>query len=214
MTGGLCWQGGGEEIRGAVRNLLREGQLRTEQRASERGEFPCSGSAESASPRLRQSLWGSWLVWEYQDCFWLVASVTDGREVQMLISSQWFAAPILDVSSSPCLWLMAGFISGAEMKSHICEVLLLQIGASHWRPVFCFVWFIYLNLGSWCCRDCTCSCFICSQTSSKGFFQPLKLSSHPDKHLEFYSSPFDPRQCCDALTAAAFVVTERQTGWS
>lgn len=42
MTGGLCWQGGGEEIWGAVRNLLREGQLRTEQRASERGEFPCS----------------------------------------------------------------------------------------------------------------------------------------------------------------------------
>lgn len=42
MKGGVCWQGGGKEIRGAVRNLLRKGQLRTEQRASERGEFPCS----------------------------------------------------------------------------------------------------------------------------------------------------------------------------
>lgn len=40
MKRGLSRQGGGEEIRGAVGDLLGEGQLRAEQRASEGGEFP------------------------------------------------------------------------------------------------------------------------------------------------------------------------------
>lgn len=40
MNRGLSRQGGGEEVRGAVGDLLGEGQLRAEQGAPEGGELP------------------------------------------------------------------------------------------------------------------------------------------------------------------------------
>lgn len=48
------------------------------------------------------------------------------------------------------------------------------------------------------------------------FFFPrlLKTFHIPTNTLSFNTRAFDPRQRRDALTAAAFVVTERQAGWS
>lgn len=47
------------------------------------------------------------------------------------------------------------------------------------------------------------------------YLSPLKNFPHiPTNTLSFNTRAFDPRQRRDALTAAAFVVTERQTGWS
>lgn len=147
MTEGLCWQGGGAEIRGAVRNLLREGQLRTEQRASEGGEFPSSvafragGELELRRKLIGFGLAGLLLIGAYHD-----VSARSSEEVQILIWSQWFADLIWDVSSSSLIvdWFYFFICCLAEMKSHKCEMLQLQIGTSHWRPVFCFDWFISL----------------------------------------------------------------------
>lgn len=96
-------------------------------------------------------------------------------------------------------------------------MLLVQICASHWGPVlFCFIYLFKLRFVMLQRLDS----LVFSSSRSKNifkelFFSPLKNFPHiPTNTLSFNTRAFDPRQRCDALTAAALVVTERQTGWS